>query len=80
LANNFCIRDNEISNLIAEVIEKAKSFTEIKLFHDPVIAVENADVVYTDVWLSMGEEEHIEKKKNLKILQVNVNDSSNRQN
>lgn len=56
----------------AEVIEKAKNFTEIKLFHDPVIAVENADVVYTDVWLSMGEEENIEKKEKFKNFQVNV--------
>ena len=42
-------------------------------FHsDPMEAVENADVVYTDVWVSMGmEEEKEERLKTLNPYQVN---------
>ncbi|GAQ95498.1 ornithine carbamoyltransferase [Thermodesulfovibrio aggregans] len=54
-----------------EVIEKAKTHTEVKLFNNPEEAVKEADVIYTDVWLSMGEEENVEKKRKLKDFQVN---------
>jgi len=34
----------------------------VKLFHDPLEAVAGADVVYTDVWASMGQEEEAQKR------------------
>lgn len=34
----------------------------ITLFHDPVEAVHEAEVLYTDVWTSMGQEEEAEKR------------------
>lgn len=45
------------------------SFT---LSYDPVEAVKNADIVYTDVWASMGqEEEAVKRLKDFKPYQVN---------
>lgn len=44
----------------------------ITLETDPVKAVENADVIYTDVWASMGEEAQAEERENmLRPYQVN---------
>jgi ornithine carbamoyltransferase len=61
----------------AEIIENAKSdakFTgcNITITTDPVEAVSGADVVYTDTWVSMGQEtEKEERVKIFKPYQVN---------
>ncbi|MBF0520119.1 MAG: ornithine carbamoyltransferase [Nitrospirae bacterium] len=46
---------------------------KIKIYNDPVEAVKQADVVYTDVWISMGDEETGQqtKKDALKPFQIN---------
>ncbi|UCH10393.1 MAG: ornithine carbamoyltransferase [Fidelibacterota bacterium] len=38
-------------------LARESGLSEIILTHDPVAAVEGADVVYTDVWASMGQKE-----------------------
>lgn len=49
------------------VIERARSLSGsvdqmIEVFDDPAQAVDKADVVYTDVWISMGQEKERESK------------------
>lgn len=48
-----------------------KTGGEIVLTNDPVEAVENASVVYTDVWVSMGDSDGDVKTQFLKSFQVN---------
>lgn len=58
----------------AEVLEKirASAKSEIIVLRDPTEAAGMADIVYTDVWVSMGQEKHAEeKKKKLKDYQIN---------
>ncbi|MGN0617716.1 MAG: ornithine carbamoyltransferase [Ruminiclostridium sp.] len=46
------------------VFELAKQYPgKFRIVNDPVEAAKNADVVYTDVWASMGQEGEAEKRK-----------------
>lgn len=46
-----------------EVLDFAKGFDCFELTDNPVKAAENADVLITDVWASMGQEGEAEKRK-----------------
>ncbi|WP_173918902.1 ornithine carbamoyltransferase [Halobacillus sp. Marseille-Q1614] len=61
----------------ASILKKAEEAAKVnngsvKVEHDPAAAVQGADIVYTDVWASMGQEEEAEERhKALKGYQVN---------
>lgn len=61
----------------AEVLKTAKKFADssgsrIGLFNSPHEAVRESDVIYTDVWASMGQESQAQERKQLfKDFQIN---------
>ena len=74
---NFCIGFPEGYEPNAEIVARAQAFAvksgvKIGLVHDPQEAVTGADVVYTDVWTSMGQEAESEiRRKVFAPYQVN---------
>lgn len=62
------------AELVAECKKIAKSTGAVLEFiEDPMVATKNADVIYTDVWVSMGEPQEVwaERIKDLLPYQVN---------
>lgn len=74
---NMRIATPEGYDIIPEVLEKSRSFAKgsgasIEVFTDPQETVTGSDIVYTDVWVSMGQEEEREKRlKDFAPFQVN---------
>ena len=65
---NFRIASPEGYDIKEQYLQIARSFaaesgTEITCLREPKEAAEGADIVYTDVWTSMGQEEEAEKRR-----------------
>lgn len=62
--------DPEVTRLSR--LDASKSGATITIQDDPIEAVKTADIIYTDVWTSMGQEEEYEKRlQSFKRFQVN---------
>ena len=59
-----------------ETVQRAKEtgISKIEIIHEPKEAVKDADVIYTDVWASMGQKEEAEAREKIFMpFQVNQN-------
>ena len=60
-----------------EIIAKANSLNKnglLKIYHDPISAAKDANVLYTDVWSSMGQENTIKGKEvNFQCFRIDKN-------
>jgi ornithine carbamoyltransferase len=68
LGANFTLASPEGYDLSQKALKEGQSFAEksgslIRTIRDPHEAVKKADVIYTDTWTSMGQEEETEKRK-----------------
>jgi ornithine carbamoyltransferase len=64
---NITIASPEGYGLSSKVIAQAQDLNEMKIeileSHDPQSAVQGANVIYTDTWVSMGQEEEQKKRE-----------------
>ena len=70
LGADFRIANPEGYDMPEADIEMAKAFAHdsggsVSLFRDPRTAAEKADVIYTDTWTSMGQEEETKKRQKI---------------
>ena len=66
-----CPEGYEPNNEIVQRCNKV-GLSSVEVLHDPVAAVKSADVVYADVWASMGQKAEVEEReKEFKQFQVN---------
>ena len=68
LGADFRIANPEGFDMPASAIEQSKEIARISggsvaLYRDPMAAAEHADVIYTDTWTSMGQEEEAQKRE-----------------
>ena len=56
-----------------EILKKARKYAKggIKIEHDPIKGAKDADVIHTDTWISMGQEDADKRIKDLKPYQLN---------
>jgi len=62
-----------LDSVVAESQKDAKYMgSTIEILNDPIAAVKDADIVYTDVWASMGQEKEAQERKT-KFMKYQIN-------
>ncbi|MFA6597369.1 MAG: ornithine carbamoyltransferase [Ignavibacteriaceae bacterium] len=62
-----------LDSVVAESQKDAKYMgSKIEILNDPIAAVKDADIVYTDVWASMGQEKEAQERK-AKFMKYQIN-------
>ena len=72
LGVNFVASSPEGYRLAEDIVQAGSAHAKqtgarLEMIDDPLEAVENADVIYTDVWVSMGQED--EKEERVKVFE-----------
>ena len=68
-----CPEGYEPDNNLIKLVNKSNIST-VEISHDPIKGVHEADIIYTDVWASMGQKEEVKKRESIfKNFQVNSN-------
>ncbi len=66
LGAHFCIANPEDYDMPEEDIKTARGYNgSVTLYREPQDAAKDADVIYTDTWTSMGQEEEAKKRENV---------------
>lgn len=78
LGVNFRVASPKKYQTGPEIIKMAKNDiknnkVKIEFFENPELALKDADIIYTDVWVSMGRTDEKERIKSLAPFQVNKN-------
>ena len=69
----ICPEDFEPDSDLFSLV-KSKGLSNVEIEHNPLIGIKESDVVYTDVWASMGQKEESDKRKKIfQNYQVNEN-------
>lgn len=56
----------------AQILDRARRLGRVEIVHAPKLAAQGADILYTDVWTSMGQErEAEERRKRFRDFQIN---------
>jgi len=62
-----------LESVVAESKKDAKYMgSKIEILNDPIAAVKDADIIYTDVWASMGQEKEAQERKT-KFMKYQIN-------
>ena len=62
-----------LDSVVAESKKDAKYMgSKIEILNDPIAAVKDADIIYTDVWASMGQEKEAQERKT-KFMKYQIN-------
>lgn len=70
-SNKNYFPNEELTNTCKELCKESEG--TIEFIEDPMIATKDADVIYTDVWVSMGEDEAVWNQRIKDLLPYQVN-------